>query len=119
MEVRNKMFYKLSSISYTFPYRTRHYIINQFNKNIPSEENMHLCGVLKPYIGKKLTESEADNLLAKIILMHPFMEGAMDIQIEISWFNNGMSGFYQVLNMHNSNDPKESKEYIPTPIQWR
>lgn len=39
------------------------FYINQFNKNIPSE---------------------ADNLLAKIILMHPFMEEAMDIQIEIS-----------------------------------
>ena len=45
------------------------FYINQFNKNIPSE---------------------TDNLLAKIILMHPFMEEAMDIQIEISWFNNGI-----------------------------
>lgn len=35
-------------------------------------------------------DSEVDNLLTKIILMHPFMEEAMDIQIEISWFNNGI-----------------------------
>lgn len=53
-------------------------------------------------------DSEADNLLTKIILMHPFMEEAMDIQIEISWFNNGI--LYSI---------KCSIEYIPTPIQWR
>lgn len=114
------MYYTLSSISYVFPFDTTKYLINSYQKSEPSNEQLVLCGVLAPYIKKKMTEKEADELLSEIIMRHPFIKGAMSIEIQIQYHTNQTTGYYQILTIKNFGVyGKESKPYRPTPIQWR
>lgn len=103
------MYYSFDAISYCFPF--------DVNKRIYHDDPN--CGVLAPYIGKKMAEKEADDFLCEIIQRHPFMPDAMDLEIHMMWHEGNTSGFYQTLRMKNPNDGKENKKYNPSPIRWR
>lgn len=103
------MYYSFDVISYCFPFGTRK---NLYRDNLE-------CGVLTPYIGKKMTEKEADDFLCEFIQKHPFMPDAMHLEIHMMWHEGNTSGFYQTLCMKNPNSGKENKKYSPSPIQWR
>lgn len=75
------MYYKIASISYCFPYDiSRCLYSDMFLDKKMLEKNSEFYGVFKPYIGKKMTEIEADKLLAEIIMKHPYMEGGNEFK---------------------------------------
>lgn len=102
-------YYKLTHISYCFPYETERFV---------DEKDF---GVFKPYLHKKMTEKEADDLLCKIIKKHPFMEDAMFLKFHVSWIDSPRIGSYQVIYVRSEkyNRQREGKNREPSPIRWR
>lgn len=113
------MRYRVRSVSYCFPYETQDTIYNYHNRSLYGRPPLY--GVLAPYlyVNRTMSEKEADDFLCEVIRRHPFVEGAMWLDILVEWFENNTSGIYHKLHIRNPNHSSERKEYKPTPIQWR
>ena len=113
------MYYTISSISYCFPFDITHPVMSRHGGC--THGNPDLYGVLAPWIGKKMTEAEADDLLCQLIRKHPFMKDAMNLSVLVAWHaaDRDLSGIYQSLSFSNPDAGSERKQYAPSPIQWR
>lgn len=111
------MHYRITLISYCFPYGTRNYIYSRHGNSKYGQS--HLYGVLAPYVDRTMTEQEADDFLCEMIRRHPFVDDAMWLEIHVEWFEGNTSGFYQTLTIRNPNHSSERKQYISSPIRWR
>lgn len=116
----NEVYYRLTNVTYCFPYNTTRYIVNRFSKDCLSEENHKLLGVLAPYIQKKMTEQEVDEFLCKIIKNHPYMKDAIYVEITVDRYTKNYIENYQTLMIRNSDYEKERRSmYVASPIEWR
>jgi len=76
--------YYIESGSYCYPYQT--------SKSIKD------WGVLEKHIGNHYTRDEMDKIICELFLRHPYISGAMDLNINIMWSDGKMRGFYHRLN---------------------
>lgn len=113
------MYYAISSITYCFPFDTTRSAMNRHGGHVYGNPDQY--GVLAPWIGKQMTEAEADDLLCQLIRKHPFMKDAMYLRIMVTWHaaDRDLSGIYQSLSFSNPDAGSERKQYVPSPIQWR
>lgn len=68
---------------------------------------IHDWGVLEEYIGKKYTRDEMDKVICELIMRHPYVNGAMNVDINIMWSEGNIKGFYHRLSFH-----QEQKDYF-------
>lgn len=106
------MYYAIGAIRYCFPFGTTQYV--PLDPQHPSQ----LCGVLTPYVGKQLTEAEADDLLCELIKKHPLMEGAMHVDVHVMRHDGNVESYYQTITSRNyQHDQQKTRK--PSPIRWR
>lgn len=64
-------------------------------------------GVLEEHIGKHYSRDTMDKIICELILRHPYISGAMNIDINIMWCDGKIKGFYHRLNFR-----QEQKDYF-------
>lgn len=75
--------YYIKSGSYCYPHQT--------SKPIKD------WGVLEEYVGTHYTRDDMDKIICELILRHPYISGAMYIEVIIAWSDGKASGFYHDL----------------------
>lgn len=66
-------------------------------------------GVLHQYIGKYFTRDQIDEIICKMVLRHPYVEGAMQLEISVQWEENGVVGYYHSFEFQNENYKIQNK----------
>ena len=69
------------------------------------EEKITSYGVLEKYIGRKYTREEIDQIIAELIMSHPYIEGSMRLHITIMRNRS----FYHILDFRNYDYGKQKR----------
>lgn len=103
--------YYVGTVCYCFPFETTTYL------SYPHDDK--LFGPLLPYMGRDMTEKEADELVSELVLRHPMIKDAMWLEIDVMWREKDTCGYYHNVIIKNFDGSKKRKDYTPTPIKWR
>ena len=81
------------SIRYCYPYGTDQTV---------KEQNY---GVLSNYIGKKFTRDEMDQIIAEMVVKHPYIENSMHLHLAVMRNRS----YYYILDFHNYDYDKQDQ----------
>lgn len=103
--------YTLGCVRYCFPFDIERFAYTEGRK-----KDVALLGVLEPWAGREMSESEADEFLCEMIRRKPAIDGAMSVSVSVMRHHENMVSFYQTLVFRT--DAKEKGEHKPIPIKW-
>ena len=66
-------------------------------------------GVLSKYIGQFYNRDEIDKIICEMIMNHPYINGSMWLKLHVMWDDEGVTGFYHILDFENDNCEKQRK----------
>lgn len=91
MTTANEIFYIDEYVTTCYPYES--------DKSVKTEN----LGVLSDYMDKTYTRKEIRELMAKLIVQHPYIEGSMRVSISVMReVTNSHIEFYQTLTFENT-----------------
>ena len=97
-------YYCIDTVQFCMPCEAPEYLYMRTRKN-PHLNLSSYYGILAPYIGRKMTMAECDDLICQLIKGHPFMENAMDIEVNFVKTNDSSTEYYHCLRFDNPNYP--------------
>lgn len=90
-----KKYFIDSHMTYCYPYETTRKV-NDY-------------GILSKYIGKYFTRDEADKIICKLIMKHPYIECSMNLRLSVNWEEGNVTGYYHIFDFRNDNFENQSK----------